>query len=175
MLQKTLDDDPQNETLIQQMEALESQVGKGLVALLFFFWIRKITISVSYFNQVYDNKLQINARADELAVMISSFKETQLSTSRNWKMTKDRQVPLRRRNEVCFKHAQWRLTDADGQLGIADIVLSNFLYGKVTKIDDSVEHLLELGYVKVTNCLPNQIYKVNFLIKPQLIILMAKW
>lgn len=31
-----------------------------------------------------------------------------------------------RANEIYFKHAQWRLTDADGQLGIADLVLSNF-------------------------------------------------
>jgi hypothetical protein len=29
--------------------------------------------------------------------------------------------------------------------GIADLVLSNFLYTKVCKSDDSVEHLLELG------------------------------
>ena len=30
-------------------------------------------------------------------------------------------------NEVCFKHAEWRFTDVDGQLGNADLVLRNFL------------------------------------------------
>ncbi|KAI5720909.1 hypothetical protein M8J77_013121 [Diaphorina citri] len=64
-----------------------------------------------------------------------------------------------RASEIVFKHAQWRLTQQDGQLGIADLVLSNFLYTKVCKSDDSVEHLLELGYVRMTNLLPNQTYK----------------
>ena len=33
-------------------------------------------------------------------------------------------------NEVCFKHAEWRFTDVDGQLGNADLVLRNFLLVK---------------------------------------------
>ncbi|CAG9784047.1 unnamed protein product, partial [Diatraea saccharalis] len=61
-----------------------------------------------------------------------------------------------RYNEICFKSARWRLTDADGQLGIADLLLSNFLYTKTSRSDDSVEHQLELGYVRVTNLLPNE-------------------
>ena len=32
-----------------------------------------------------------------------------------------------RRNEVCFKFAQWRLTDADGQVGLADVAQRNFV------------------------------------------------
>ena len=32
-------------------------------------------------------------------------------------------------------------------------------YTKTAKSDDSVEHLCELGYITVTNLLPNQIYK----------------
>ncbi|XP_068243172.1 protein hobbit-like isoform X2 [Palaemon carinicauda] len=62
-------------------------------------------------------------------------------------------------NEVCFRKAQWRLTEADGQLGIAHLVLSNFLYTKKTNADDSGEHLLELGYVTMRNLLPNQNYE----------------
>lgn len=31
-------------------------------------------------------------------------------------------------------------------------------YTKNSKSDDSVEHLLELGYVRMTNLLPNQVY-----------------
>lgn len=34
-------------------------------------------------------------------------------------------------------------------------------YSKVAKTDESVEHLLELGYVKMSNLLPNQAYKVG--------------
>lgn len=34
-----------------------------------------------------------------------------------------------------------------------------FRYTKKSKSDDSVEHLLELGYVRMTNLLPNQVYK----------------
>ena len=37
------------------------------------------------------------------------------------------QAALVRRNEVCFKHAEWRMTEKDGQIGIADLVLRNFL------------------------------------------------
>ena len=51
------------------------------------------------------------------------------------------------------------LTDADGQLGLADLLLSNFLYTKIAKNDDSVEHSLELGYIRVKNRLPNQAYE----------------
>lgn len=39
----------------------------------------------------------------------------------------DKPVTAVRTSEICFKHAQWRLTEADGLIGIADLVLSNFL------------------------------------------------
>ena len=35
----------------------------------------------------------------------------------------------------------------------------DFRYTKNSKSDDSGEHLLELGYVRMTNLLPNQVYK----------------
>lgn len=41
----------------------------------------------------------------------------------------------------------------------SNINLGIFSYTKNSKSDDSVEHLLELGYVRMTNLLPNQIYK----------------
>lgn len=34
-----------------------------------------------------------------------------------------------------------------------------FRYTKSSKSDDSVEHLLELGYLRMNNLLPNEIYK----------------
>ena len=111
-------------------------------------------------------KEQLNIFSEDLTIMINCFKEAQLSASK----TKERQVAAQesggfvfanviRRSEVCFKHAVWRLTDADGQLGLADLVLSNFLYTKVSKNDDSVEHSFELGFIHCSNLLPNQVYK----------------
>ncbi|KAF5270674.1 hypothetical protein FQA39_LY01412 [Lamprigera yunnana] len=109
---------------------------------------------------VYNCKVQLNAQNEELDMMISCYKESQLLANSRLATTRnDKPLTVVRANEICFKHAQWRLTEADGQIGIADLVLSNFLYAKNSKSDDSVEHLLELGYVRVTNLLPNQIYK----------------
>lgn len=111
-------------------------------------------------------KKNLNIESDNLSNMINCYKEVQLIASK----TKERQVAAQesrmpfmaqviRRNEVCFKQACWRLTDADGQLGLADLELNNFLYIKVCKNDDSVEHLFELGYIRVQNMLPNQAYR----------------
>lgn len=60
---------------------------------------------------------------------------------------------------MCFKFAQWRLTGNDGQLGITDLMLRNFVYTKVNRDNDTWTHQLELGWVKMTNLLPNSIYK----------------
>ena len=57
-----------------------------------------------------------------------------------------------------FSKAVWRLTEIDGQLGIADINISNFLFTRSSMSDDTVENLLEMGYVNVKNLLPNQLY-----------------
>ncbi|XP_043282717.1 protein KIAA0100 isoform X2 [Venturia canescens] len=106
---------------------------------------------------VFECKEQLGARAEELDVMLSCYKETTAPAVAAATL-KDKPAAVARAAEICFKHAQWRLTDADGQLGIADLILTNFLYTKTSKTDDSVEHLLELGYVRMTNLLPNQIY-----------------
>lgn len=84
--------------------------------------------STSFVLQVYECKELLTSQSDELNMMISCFKETQISASQKLATTKgDKTVATIRANEICFKHAQWRLTEADGQLGIADLVLSNFL------------------------------------------------
>ncbi|XP_065335800.1 protein hobbit [Cloeon dipterum] len=109
--------------------------------------------------QVYECKEMLGAQSEELHVMISCFKETQITANQKLAtMRGDKSVATIRANEICFKYAKWRLTEADGQLGIADLILSNFLYTKNSRSDDSVEHLLELGYVRMTNLLPNQVY-----------------
>ncbi|XP_069668639.1 protein hobbit isoform X2 [Periplaneta americana] len=134
LLQRALAEDPMNEELMIEMDDLE--------------------------RQVYECKELLNSQSEELDMMLSCYKETQLSANQKVAtMRGDKPVTTVRANEICFKHAQWRLTEADGQLGIADLVLSNFLYTKNSKSDDSGEHLLELGYVRMTNLLPNQVYK----------------
>ncbi|KAG5900629.1 hypothetical protein JTB14_005906 [Gonioctena quinquepunctata] len=108
---------------------------------------------------MYDCKNQLSAQSEELDMMLSCYKESQLLANARLATTRsDKPLTIVRANEICFKHAQWRLTEADGQIGIADLVLSNFLYTKNSKSDDSVEHLMELGYLRMTNLLPNEIY-----------------
>ncbi|ESO97897.1 hypothetical protein LOTGIDRAFT_228425 [Lottia gigantea] len=96
---------------------------------------------------------------EELSIRISCYKESQLQVKQQMKMEKAQQVDVVRRNEVCFKFAKWRLTEEDGQLGITDITLRNFVYTKVNRDDDTWTHLLEIGWVKMANLLPNSIYK----------------
>lgn len=143
MAQRTLDENPNlnsasEDNLRKDLEAVEEEVEKY--------------------------KARINELSDQLAMMIGCFKEAQITADK----TRERQeaaaggnfvASLIKRIEVCFKQASWRLTDSDGQLGLADLVLQSFLYTKIAKNDDSVEHSLELGYICVLNLLPNQVYK----------------
>lgn len=110
--------------------------------------------------QINECKDMLTTQSEELDMMVSCYKETQLSAMNKLAtIRKDKPVTIDRTNEICFKHAQWRLTEADGQIGIADLILSNFLYTKKSKSDDSVEHLLELGYIRMNNLIPREIYK----------------
>ena len=108
-------------------------------------------------------KIEISDKSDDLALRISCFKEAQVMADKD----RERQEAVAsgrfvssvvKRIEVCFKQASWVLTDADGQLQLADVTLRNFLYTKVAKNDDCVEHSLELGFIQVLNRLPNQAY-----------------
>lgn len=105
-------------------------------------------------------KADLSFQSDELDMMLSCYKETQLNASNKLAIRKDKPLSIVRCNEICFKHAQWRLTEDDGQIGIADLILSNFLYTKNSKSDESIEHLLELGYIRINNLIPSDTYKV---------------
>ncbi|XP_050696104.1 protein KIAA0100-like [Eriocheir sinensis] len=134
LVQRQLDKDPNNMQKRKEKKELEEQVSAC--------------------------KEQVNSLSEELALRIHCYNESQLSA--NHKLTAiggDKQVKVIRMNEVYFRKAQWRLTEADGQLGIADLVLSNFIYTKKTNANDSGEHLLELGYITMRNLLPNQPYQ----------------
>lgn len=110
--------------------------------------------------QIKDCKEDLSKKSDELEVLLSCYKETQLNTLRTTILSSNKPISIVRCNEICFKHAQWRLTEDDGQIGIADLILSNFLYTKNSKSDESVEHLLELGYIRINNLIPTDVYKV---------------
>lgn len=110
--------------------------------------------------KIRECKENLNTKSEDLDMMFSCYKETQLSKMNKLAtIRKNKPVTIVRTNEICFKHAQWRLTEADGQIGIADLILSNFLYTKKSKSDDSVEHLLELGYIRMNNLIPFETYK----------------
>lgn len=78
--------------------------------------------------QVFDCKELLANKSEELDMMLSCYKESQISANQKLATMKgDKPVNSVRTNEIVFKHAKWRLTEADGQLGIADLVLSHFL------------------------------------------------
>ncbi|XP_037949690.1 protein KIAA0100-like [Teleopsis dalmanni] len=110
--------------------------------------------------QIRESKEELNTLSEEIDMMLLCYKETQLSQlSKISNVRADKSLTIVRANEICFKRAQWRLTETDGQIGIADLVLSGFLYTKKSKSDDSVEHLLELGNIRMSNLIPREIYR----------------
>ena len=111
-------------------------------------------------NEQEEIKEKLSGTSEDLDMRIRCYRETQMSASQRNSAIRgeDKQVRLRRRAEIVFSRAVWRLTEIDGQLGIADINISNFLFTRSSMSDDSVENLLEMGYVHVKNLLPNQLY-----------------
>ncbi|XP_072943590.1 protein hobbit [Epargyreus clarus] len=109
-------------------------------------------------DQVNECKEAAYSLGAELDAMVRAWREAREASARGAaaRPLRAHHAPPHRHNEICFKSARWRLTDADGQLGIADLLLTNFLYTKTSRSDDSVEHQLEVGYVRVTNLLPNE-------------------
>ncbi|CAG9585054.1 unnamed protein product [Danaus chrysippus] len=103
-------------------------------------------------NQVNECKEAAWSLGEELDAMVRAWREVRSLSA----PPAPHHAAPHRLNDICFKSARWRLTDADGQLGIADLLLTNFLYTKTSRSDDSVEHQLEVGYVRVTNLLPNE-------------------
>ncbi|XP_051891846.1 protein KIAA0100-like isoform X2 [Pristis pectinata] len=129
--------------------------------------------STALLNQSHDLQIRLNqektdlqAKSEELNILIRCFKDFQLQRANKLELRKQQEdVSVVRRTEVYFAQARWRLTEEDGQLGIAELELQRFLYSKVNKSDDTAEHLLELGSFTMNNQLPNSLYKV--VLRPQ--------
>nr|XP_039267582.1 protein KIAA0100-like isoform X1 [Styela clava] len=133
-----------------------------------------ISQSVHLRNTLINEKETLKEDSEELGIFIRCFKElylqqkTRLSSvqqasehEEKW----DEEAAVARRTEVSFGQVKWHLTDADGQLTIAKFELRNFVYEKINKSDDSLEHHFELGWLWLQNLLPNSVY-VDVL-KPQ--------
>ena len=85
-------------------------------------------LELLWFLQVYECKEQLTCQSEELDMMLSCYKERQLSAHQKVAISRgDKPITTVRASEISFKHAKWRLTETDGLLGIADLKLSNFL------------------------------------------------
>uniref|UniRef100_A0A8D2IHG0 KIAA0100 n=1 Tax=Varanus komodoensis TaxID=61221 RepID=A0A8D2IHG0_VARKO len=137
---KALQDDGRNEGLLEHNQRLQQQLSR--------------------------EKAELQQESEELNILIRCFKDFQLQRATKMELRKPPEdVGVARRTEFYFAQARWRLTEEDGQLGIAELELQRFLYSKVNKSDDTAEHLLELGWVTMNNLLPNAVYKV--VLRPQ--------
>ncbi|XP_063002776.1 bridge-like lipid transfer protein family member 2 [Elgaria multicarinata webbii] len=137
---KSLQDDSRNEALLDHNQKLQQQLSR--------------------------EKTELQQESEELNILIRCFKDFQLQRANKMELRKQLEdVGVARRTEFYFAQARWRLTEEDGQLGIAELELQRFLYSKVNKSDDTAEHLLELGWVTMNNLLPNAVYKV--VLRPQ--------
>ncbi|XP_059093056.1 protein hobbit-like [Tigriopus californicus] len=97
--------------------------------------------------------------SEELDLRLRCLNDFQLSQNQKRHLLhNDRKGELRQKSEIFFSRAQWRLTETDGQLGIADADIVNFSYSRAIMRDDSTEHLLEIGYITVKNLLKEQLY-----------------
>ncbi|XP_019400878.1 PREDICTED: protein KIAA0100 homolog [Crocodylus porosus] len=139
-IMKSLQDDGKNESLLDLNQKLQQQLSQ--------------------------EKATLQLESEELNILIRCFKDFQLQRANKMELRKQLEdVSVARRTEFYFAQARWRLTEEDGQLGIAELELQRFLYSKVNKSDDTAEHLLELGWVTMNNLLPNAVYKV--VLRPQ--------
>lgn len=67
-----------------------------------------------------------------VASLLRCFKDFQLQRANKMELRKQLEdVSVARRTEFYFAQARWRLTEEDGQLGIAEVELQRFLYSKV--------------------------------------------
>ncbi|XP_067866880.1 LOW QUALITY PROTEIN: bridge-like lipid transfer protein family member 2 [Heterodontus francisci] len=140
LIVKSLQDDHRSNVLLKQSQDLQTRLNQ--------------------------EKMDLQAKSEELNILIRCFKDFQLQRANKLELYKQQEdVSVVRRTEIYFAQARWRLTEEDGQLGIAELELQRFLYSKVNKSDDTAEHLLELGAFTMNNLLPNSLYKV--VLRPQ--------
>ncbi|PKU30493.1 hypothetical protein llap_19203 [Limosa lapponica baueri] len=103
---KSLQDDSKNENLLDLNHRLQQQLSQ--------------------------EKADLQLESEELNILIRCFKDFQLQRANKMELRKQPEdVSVARRTEFYFAQARWRLTEEDGQLGIAELELQRFLYSKV--------------------------------------------
>ncbi|KAH0511375.1 hypothetical protein LTLLF_147890 [Microtus ochrogaster] len=105
-IMKSLQDDSKNENLLDLNQKLQLQLNQ--------------------------EKANLQLESEELNILIRCFKDFQLQRANKMELRKQQEdVSVVRRTEFYFAQARWRLTEEDGQLGIAELELQRFLYSKV--------------------------------------------
>ncbi|CAH8553243.1 unnamed protein product [Schistosoma turkestanicum] len=108
-------------------------------------------------NNMTNNNIHQNNLLTETVITESGNKSLPSSSLMDSGDSKPAEVV--RRSEVCFEHARWRMTENDGQIGLADVELRGFIYTKTHRQDDSGSHRLELGWIRVCSLAPNSFYR----------------
>eukprot|EP00794_Sanderia_malayensis_P014359 gene14357-15855_t len=110
--------------------------------------------------QIEAVKEQLSAESEELKIMIRTYKDLIKNVSASPSPNKGRSKNyIVKQSDVIFDDMRWRLTQKDGQLGIADVQFKKFHYNKLTFNDNAGEHRFELGGFSVHNLIPNAAYK----------------
>nr|XP_002730876.1 PREDICTED: UPF0378 protein KIAA0100-like [Saccoglossus kowalevskii] len=76
--------------------------------------------------QLNDCKESLLNSSEDLRIMVSCFKESQLQNKIQLQPKREGSSSVVRRAEVCFASARWKLTEEDGQLALADMELRQF-------------------------------------------------
>ncbi|PIC54649.1 hypothetical protein B9Z55_003814 [Caenorhabditis nigoni] len=108
-----------------------------------------------------ETKQRMLTVSEKLATYISSYKQRQVNQVKEFDEGKNAKkgVEVIRRFEVCFEDCIWKLTESDGQIALAQTQIRNFLYTRTVRDSNCGDHLFEVGSVRITNLLPDTIYK----------------
>uniref|UniRef100_A0AC35UCY3 Fmp27_GFWDK domain-containing protein n=1 Tax=Rhabditophanes sp. KR3021 TaxID=114890 RepID=A0AC35UCY3_9BILA len=162
-------------SVTEQQERLREIIARNRIEERRLFFLNKecdeteeSTCLINQMKQDIDHsKIEQSDLIDKLALTISCFREKEVELESKATKNKiksllfdqDSAIMIAKRFEVCFESCVWKLTETDGQISLSEMQIRNFLYTRTEKTNNSGEHLLEIGAVKVLNLIPNSKYK----------------